>query len=244
MIEYATITEIGDKEANEDAVRVFTNQSHETYGFVLADGLGGHGNGDIASNFVADCVGGAIENTQSFGGVFIDQCFDIAQEMLMEEKELKGLPSIKTTMVMLLITEKVAQWGHIGDSRLYHFRDGKQLSRTLDHSVPQMLVISGQIKEKEIRHHQDRSVLLRAMGAEWNAPAYEISQRGLKTIKGDTFLLCSDGFWEWIEEKTILKILKKNMSAYDSLREMTAEVKANGKGKDMDNYSAILVNIR
>ena len=145
---------------------------------------------------------------------------------------------------MLLITGKIAQWGYIGDSRLYHFRDGKQLSRTIDHSVPQMLALSGQIKEREIRHHPDRSLLLRAMGTEWDMPAYEIAQRRLQTIKGDSFLLCSDGFWEWIEEKTMIKILKKDLSAYDALCEMTAEVKANGTGKNLDNYSAILVNIK
>lgn len=244
MIEYATISEVGDKESNEDAVRVFINQPLATYGFALADGLGGHGNGDIASNFVVDCVGAAIENTDDFGGIFIDECFDTAQEMLMEEKFAKGLTSIKTTMVIFMITDQIAQWGHIGDSRLYHFRAGKLLSRTFDHSVPQLLAISGQIKEREIRHHPDRSVLLRAMGTEWSTPEYEIDCRNMKIVKGDSFLLCSDGFWEWIEEKSILKILKKDLSAYDALREMTAEVRANGKGKEMDNYSAILVNVK
>ncbi len=244
MIEYASITDIGEKENNEDAVKIFMNQPLSTYGFVLADGLGGHGNGDKASNFVVDCVGAAIENTDSFGGIFLDECFDAAQEMLMEEKEISGLHSIKTTLVLLLITENIAQWGHIGDSRLYHFREGKQLSRTIDHSVPQMLAISGQIKEKEIRHHPDRSVLLRAMGAEWSAPAYEISERHMRVKKGDSFLLCSDGFWEWIDEKTMIKILKKDLSAYDALREMVSEVKAKGQGKGMDNFSAILVNIK
>lgn len=244
MIEYATITDTGEKENNEDAVRVFVNPPLATYGFVLADGLGGHGNGDKASNFVCDCVGAAIENTDSFGGEFIDQCFATAQDMLLDEKDMTGMTSIKTTMVLLLITDNIAQWGHIGDSRLYHFRDCKQISRTIDHSVPQMLVLSRQIKEKEIRHHPDRSVLLRAMGAEWDAPAYEISQRHMRVKKGDVFLLCSDGFWEWIEEKTMIKILKKGLTPYDTLREMTAEVKANGAGKGMDNYSAILVTIK
>lgn len=244
MIEYASISEIGEKEHNEDSVRVFINQPLSTYGFVLADGLGGHGNGDIASNFVVDCVGAAIENTDAFDGVFIDECFDTAQEMLMEEKVAKGLNSIKTTMVLLLITDKIARWGHIGDSRLYHFRDYKQRSRTVDHSVPQMLAIKGQIKEREIRHHPDRNMLLRAMGADWDAPQYEISQRGKHIVAGDSFLLCSDGFWEWIEEKTIIKILKKDLAAFDALQEMVAEVKANGAGKGMDNYSAILVNIK
>lgn len=244
MLEYATVTEIGEKDKNEDTVRVFINQPLSTYGFVLCDGLGGYGNGDIASSFVSECAGAAIENSDGFGGVFLDQCFDTAQEMLMEEKEIRGLHSIKTTMVILLITENIAQWGYVGDSRLYHFRDGKQLSRTIDHSVPQMLAISGQIKEKDIRFHPDRNVLLRAMGTEWDAPAYEIPQRHMRVIKGDTFLLCSDGFWEWIDEKAITKILKKGLSAYDSLREMILEVKTNGAGKGMDNYSAILVNIK
>lgn len=244
MIEYATVSEIGEKEHNEDAVRVFMNTALKTYAFVVADGLGGHGNGDIASNYVADCVGAMVENTSNISGVFLDDCFITAQEMLMEEKEIQGLESIKTTMVMLVITDNIAQWGHVGDSRLYHFRDGKLLSRTLDHSVPQLLALSGQIKEREIRHHPDRNMLLRAMGVEWDVPGYEIAQRNFRVIKGDSFLLCSDGFWEWIDEKTIGKILKKNLPAYDALREMTKEVKSNGMGKGMDNFSATLVMIK
>lgn len=244
MVEYATISEIGEKENNEDAVKVFINHPLSTYGFALADGLGGHGNGDIASNFVVDCVGAVIENSSDFGGVFIDECFDTAQEMLMEEKYDKGLRSIKTTLVLLLVSGNTAVWGHVGDSRLYHFRDGRLIGRTLDHSVPQMLAISGQIKEKDIRHHPDRSVLLRAMGTEWDLPAYEIDQRGIETVKGDSFLLCSDGFWEWIDEKSMARILKKDQGAYDSLKEMVEEVKQNGQGKDMDNFSAVLVNIK
>ena len=244
MIEYATVSEIGEKEHNEDAVKVFVNQPFSTYGFVLADGLGGHGHGDVASNLVVDYVGAAIENTDHMNEFFMDECFIAAQNMLMQEKEKKMLPAIKTTMVFLLLSDQYAQWGHIGDSRLYHFRDGKQLSCTLDHSVPQLLALSGQIKEKEIRHHPDRSVLLRAMGAEWDEPCYEIDQRQLKVLKGDTFLLCSDGFWEWIDEKSMIRILKKEPSTYDALREMTAEVRANGMGSGMDNYSAVLVNIK
>lgn len=244
MIDYATITEIGDKVKNEDAAKVFVNQPLSTYGFIVADGLGGHGNGDVASNFVADCVGAAIENTDSINGEFLDLCFDTAQKMLMEEKYKNNLNSIKTTLVLFLVTGKTARWGHIGDSRLYFFRDGKILKRTIDHSVPQMLALSGKIKEKEIRHHPQRSVLLRAMGAEWDEPAYEIDEQNMSIRKGDSFLLCTDGFWEWIDEKVMIKIIKKKLSAYDTLQEMTKEVKLNGHGKDMDNFSAIFIDIK
>lgn len=244
MIEYAAVSEIGEKEKNEDAVRVFVNRMAMTYGFVLADGLGGHGNGDIASNFVCDCVGAAMSNSDQFGAEYMAQCFDTAQRLLMQEKEAKGLVSIKTTMVMLSITGHLATWGHIGDSRLYHFRNGKQLSCTPDHSLPQLLLLQKKIKEKDIRHHPDRSRLLRAMGSEWDEPEYEIDMPKMRVQKGDDFLLCSDGFWEWIDEKTMIKLLKREFSTYGALNAMTQVVKENGKGKGMDNFSAILVRVR
>lgn len=244
MIEYATLSEIGNQEKNEDAVRVFINQPLSTYGFVLADGLGGHGHGDVASSFVTECVGAAIENTNVIGDTFLEECFEVSQELLLDEKERTGMLSIKTTMVLMLLSEQTVSWGHIGDSRLYHFRKGKQISRTMDHSVPQMLALSGKIKERDIRHHPDRNRLLRAMGEEWEIPAYEIDVLKQPIVKGDAFLLCSDGFWEWIDEKCISKILKKDLSAFEALQEMCAEVKRNGAESEMDNYSAILITVR
>lgn len=68
------------------------------------------------------------------------------------------------------------QWGHVGDSRLYYFKNGKIVKRTLDHSVPQMLVARGEIDEKEIRHHPDRNRLVRVMGMEWDEPKYQVSE--------------------------------------------------------------------
>lgn len=244
MLDYAVITEVGEKEANEDAVRVCFNRSLFTYGFILADGLGGYGHGDIASRFVVDCCSAALENASAISSTFMDECFDKTQSLLMQEKERTGYVSIRTTLVMLLTDGETAQWGHIGDSRLYLFRRGKQAARTLDHSVPQMLALQKKIKEKDIRHHPDRNRLLRAMGEEWDEPWYEIDQRNVSIKPGDTFLLCSDGFWEWIDEKTVIGILKKNLPAYDSLELMKAVVQENGRGKGMDNYSAILVNVQ
>lgn len=243
MIDYAIITEPGEKETNEDAVRVCVNRPLMTYGFALADGLGGYGHGEIASNFVVDCFSAALENTTQMDKHFLNGCFDTAQALLMQEKEKAGFTAIKTTLVLLLISGDTAQWGHIGDSRLYLFRKGTMASRTMDHSVPQMLALEKKIKDKDIRHHPDRNRLLRAMGVEWDEPWYEIDKKDVKVCSGDTFLLCSDGFWEWIDEKKVISILKKNLPAFDALALMKQEVEANGQGKDMDNYSAILINI-
>ena len=81
------------------------------------------------------------------------------------------------------------------------------MGRTIDHSIPQMLALAGEIKEKEIRRHPDRNKLLRVVGTDWENPQYEISEDVEKT-GGEAFLLCSDGFWENITEKEMVKCLK------------------------------------
>ena len=112
--------------------------------------------------------------------------------------------------------------------------------RTLDHSVPQMLVKSGEIKESEIRNHPDRNRLLRALGLETDRQLYEL-QEPYPLRKCQAFLLCSDGFWELIEEEKMCSFLKKAESADEWLRLMNEEVQKNGAGKNMDNNSAIAV---
>ena len=71
---------------------------------------------------------------------------------------------MKTTVVVLHIKNKNARWAHVGDSRLYFFKNKKLIERTLDHSVPQNLVVCKEIKEKDIRYHADRNRLLRVLG--------------------------------------------------------------------------------
>ena len=116
------------------------------------------------------------------------------------------------------------------------------VSRTLDHSVPQMLVLGGQIKESEIRHHKDRNRVLRVLGTPWEGEAYSLADPIEKT--GDqAFILCSDGFWELITEKEMEKTLKQSYSVAQWLEKMEKIVQKHGEGKDMDNYSAICVYI-
>ena len=148
---------------------------------------------------------------------------------------------MKTTLVVLWVGNRQIRWGHIGDSRLYRFQRGifgTKIFRTFDHSVPQMLVAAGTIKEKEIRHHEDRNRLLRVMGIEWDSPRYELGS--IKPArKGQAFLLCSDGWWEWIEEEGMKKTLQEASCVGDWMESMEKEVRNHGKGSEMDNFSAI-----
>ena len=107
---------------------------------------------------------------------------------------------MRTTAVVLCTEGNRGTALHIGDSRFYHFRNGKIISQTKDHSVPQMLAMAGEISEHEIRRHPDRNRLLRALGDENEEVRFVRSDFEIK--EGDAFLLCSDGFWEEVEEES------------------------------------------
>lgn len=238
MLTYATITNVGDRKVNEDSIGVFKNDSGSC--FLVCDGLGGHGMGDVASGIVRDVFENLFSKTDDIVN-FTGETLTAAQEVLMTEQTIRNEKrKMKTTAVSLTTDGKTVYIGHIGDSRLYAFSRGKVKFRTIDHSVPQMLALSHEIKEQEIRYHPDRNLLLRVMGTDWDEPMYELHEP-VPLKKYQAFLLCSDGFWELVDEKTMCSLLKKSKSVEEWLYNMTEVVKQNGANKDMDNYSAIAV---
>lgn len=236
-ISYSTLSKTGGHPVNEDFLGV--SVTPERWAFILCDGLGGHGNGDIASRFVVEQMTHALERPAS-----IEKSILEAQEKLLKKQVLEHAGnSMKTTVACLTLSGDSARFAHVGDSRVYYFEKSKYILRSQDHSVPQMLVNRGDIKEKDIRHHEDRSRLLRVMGTEWDAPKYQVVE-GISLTNRSSFLLCSDGFWELIDEKMMCKTLKKSDSPEKWLEDMETIVLENGKGTDMDNYSAIAVFVR
>ena len=237
MLEFAMVTNAGDREVNEDAVGCFENGSN--FGCILCDGLGGHGMGDAASGLVRNVFEDQFQKTDDMVN-FLGQAFSLSQELLQQEQELRRAKRKKTTAVAMVSDGTTAYIGHIGDSRLYIFNKNKVKTRTLDHSIPQMMVLSKEIKESEIRNHPERNIVLRVMGVDWEEPMYEL-MAPIPLKKCQAFLLCSDGFWELIEEKDMCALLKKSISPQEWLMEMALIVKKNGVGRNMDNYSAIAV---
>jgi len=239
MISYKSITNCGNREINEDSVICIENNGN--YCFVVADGLGGHGKGEIASQKVIEVFQRLFDDKPNDTNVFMQTAFETSQNEIMDTQKSAGtMFDMKTTAVSLIIIENKCRWGHIGDSRLYLFNKNKFKIRTLDHSVPQMLVMSREIKARDISNHPDRNRLLRVIGVEWDEPKYDLSDEyDLKNCQA--FLLCSDGFWEFIDEKKIRIFLKKSSSVDEWLDMMTKEIEKNGNGRDMDNYTAIAI---
>ncbi len=236
-ITYDALTDKGGRAVNEDSLDISVAPMHQS--FVLCDGLGGHGSGDVASRLVAQKVRESLE-----GAGTLKESFLYAQEALLlkQEREHAGA-SMKTTAAVLDIRENVATFAHVGDSRIYYFEKSKYILRSQDHSIPQMLVKRGDIREKDIRRHEDRNRLLRVMGTKGEELKCEISAP--IAVTGQTsFLLCSDGFWELVDERRMCRTLRKSKTPREWLQSMEKIVLKNGKGTNMDNYSAIAVFVR
>ena len=242
-VEYSTVSKKGNRSINEDSVGVCRAENDCV--FCLADGLGGHGKGEVASQIVVNTAIAAFKGDKDRTG--LANCFVQAQDSLLKEQSKEHtVNGMMSTLVVLSICGDTALWGHVGDSRLYLFRKNRffmRTIRTLDHSIAQQLCQIGEIKDRNIRFHEERSKITHAMGAKWKEPEYELADP-VSIAPGDVFLLCSDGFWELITEKEMIKLLKKSKSSNSWLAEMEAVVLRNGQGKNMDNYSAIAVFIK
>lgn len=238
MKTYAYICNQGSRENNEDAVAIISYG--EDVCIIAADGLGGHGKGEIASATVIE-VAKQCFGKQGWYDLFFSRYFTECENKLeKKQKQERSYDGIKTTVVIACVSNDILHGAHVGDSRLYLFRKNRLQYRTLDHSVPQMLVYAGEIREKQIRNHPDRSRLLKVMGQRAEKVYFE-EDRTWNLKAGDAVLLCTDGFWELIQERHMCKMLRKAKTAEEWLRLMQEVILKNGTGKDMDNYSAAAI---
>jgi serine/threonine protein phosphatase PrpC len=240
QMDYEIITKTGTRDNNEDSVAVLETDAGSL--FAVADGLGGHGKGEVASALATESF--VLDFSDYDGDIddFLPNAFLNAQSNIMHAQASQGgkADDMKTTFVVLLVADGLAKIGHVGDARAYVFNKNKVKTRTRDHSVVEMLFVSGEIREKHINTHPDRNRLLRTMGIEWESPQYVLAD-DIPLSECQAFLLCTDGFWELCSEKKMCAYLKKSDTAIEWLDQMLSEVEKNGHGKDMDNYTAIAV---
>lgn len=261
-IRYATLSAQGDRSYNEDYLGAMVRGQEGI--FIVADGLGGHGHGDVASHTVVDAMLSLWQqeetqqeselDTKQFPSIdallnefevdassWLDRGLCFAQSKLCQLKEEEEFGDMMTTVVSLHCTKEHLRWAHIGDSRLYYFKDGALVTQTLDHSVPQVLVQTGEITTEEIRKHPDRNRLLRAMGKEWDySVGYKLSEE-IPREGAQAFLLCTDGFWEYVLESEMQEQLASATTPEEWLLSMERIVCERGADDHMDNYSAVAV---
>jgi serine/threonine protein phosphatase PrpC len=209
--------------------------------FMVADGMGGHAGGDVASAIATKRI---IEADQRYqtpqDAEFALQAALIAAnsqlaETVFEHTELTGMG---TTVSALVVLEGEVAIAHIGDSRVYLFRDGELSQITIDHTFVQRLVDSGRITEQEAMVHPRRSVLMRVLGDVESSP--EIDTSILATLPGDRWLICSDGLSGVVSNGGIAAALSTSLDVQGVADRL---IKESLDGGAPDNVTIVVVDI-
>jgi serine/threonine protein phosphatase PrpC len=174
---------------------------------VVCDGAGGHRGGSRASKLAVQIAREAFEKVE---GKFEDPksallgiCRTAHEEILKLGETPKLAP--RSTIAALYLDGQKAHMVHVGDSRIYRLRSGKIIERTRDHTMVQILLEKGEVKEMEMGEHPDQGRLLRALGSDEELrPTYGSAE----LAENDAFLLCSDGFWERTRPGEIEKLFQ------------------------------------
>lgn len=208
---------------------------------VLADGMGGHSGGAVAAEQVV------LKARQNFETYSPDSETprDLLTSIVNEAHVVIRLSRFTTklephsTIVALLLQPGRVDWAHCGDSRLYHFRGSRAMSRSMDHSLVGELQRKGKIDETEALTHPQRNVLLSCLGSE-REPQIDFGHAdSLKA--GDSFLLCSDGLWGDLRDAEIGDVLGR-LPPRDAARELVSSARARASGSG-DNISLAIIKL-
>lgn len=203
-----------------------TNQDSGLIGthiYAVADGMGGHAGGDVASALVIQHI---AQNIQQFSttqeakaGIeaLVKSANAMLQSTVAQHKELRGMG---TTLDLATIVGNTLVAAHIGDSRIYRIRNNKLWQITKDHTFVQLLIDLGKITAEEAATHPKRSILMRVLGDTQSNTAPKVDFHTIQIEPGDTFLMCSDGLSSYVEKSAIAKTinaLKNNQQVAQNL---------------------------
>lgn len=229
---YDSYTAVGGRKNNEDAWIV--SQKDPAFLYVVADGLGGHDSGELASEIAINEIKAIFDaNSDAFDPTAAIQS---ANEKILQEQNNTGL-KMKTTVVLAYVVNENIVFAHVGDSRAYAFKDKAIVYQSIDHSASQMAVSIGEITADQIRNHEDRNVLTRALGVVENVKVDVVT---LPCSQVDAMILCTDGFWEYVYEEDMIKTLSTSKNPDVWLYKMR-EVLCKNVSLGNDNNTAIII---
>ena len=198
----------GPRPYNQD--RLAYSYSKDALLLVIADGMGGHRHGEVAAQLAVKMLTDAFQlmatptlaDPAQFLSAHIQQVHDALGSFLLENNLIEAP---RTTIVAAVLQHNKLYCAHVGDSRLYHFRDRRLLYRTEDHSIVQMLYRKGQLDKQEMLEHPDRNKIYNCLGGD-KAPQIDLAHTE-NFREGDILLLCTDGLWSILSDAEISKML-------------------------------------
>ena len=229
---FSDYSHIGGRETNEDNFISLKNQ--DNYLFVVADGLGGHTCGHLASEIIIRTLEELFyRNPEEFD---LENAVRLANEKIIHtQKQLRN--NMQSTVTAVYINKSMTVCANVGDSRTYLFKNNRIIFQTTDHSAAQMAVALGEIKKEDIRSYEDRNVLTRAIGY---SVEEKIDIRKFNNTDFENIILCTDGFWEYVLEDEMCKVQEQNNSPDVCISEMR-KILMKRVSKRHDNNTAIMV---
>lgn len=230
--QWASATHTGLVRANnEDAV--YPANSGSSTGdslFIVADGMGGHVAGEVASRIAVETAADIVGNPGR-------RVIGANHALLLEVASNPDLAGMGTTMTVLEIgQDEVARIAHVGDSRAYLLRDGELRQLTIDHTVAAEYVAAGQLSPEEAQNHPQRNMITRALGLTQNLMVDEIEE---PLVPGDRFLLCSDGVNSMLNDQEIAD----QLAAHTAEEAAWGLVEAANAAGGHDNISVVVIDV-
>lgn len=213
-VDIGTLSDVGCvRDVNEDSIRVIRPTEPNELAkrgilVVVADGMGGHNAGEIASRLAVEVVVQRYSDDSKEPGKALAKSVEHANRVILDAASKDArYTGMGTTCTALLLRGGLAYCAHVGDSRLYLVRGNDIFLMTEDHSAVMDLVKQGTITADEARHHPDKNVIIRALGGR---PDVEVAawEKPLSVRPGDTFLLCSDGLYDLIEDNELFDAMR------------------------------------
>jgi len=241
MLDVAAVTDIGlIRESNEDSYAI----DKKTGLFVLADGLGGHSGGEVASKLAVDTITTFFkrlpkEARESSVTKTIRNAVQAAHENIIKESVVNPiLAGMGSTLVLALIRERTLYVANVGDSRAYLYHDNNLRLLSYDHSVVSELIKQGEITKDEARRHPQRNLVTQVIGIN---PFTDCYQKKLELCGGDIIMLCSDGLWDMISDKEIEEIIKNEEEPKNLCSDLINAAKDAG---GRDNITIVVIKVR
>ena len=233
-----SVTDVGQKrQVNQDYIFA----SEEPVGnlpnlFVVADGMGGHKAGDFASSYAVQILLHSIlEDENQNPIIIIRHAIEEANRKVLEEANLhEEMSGMGTTMVLVTIVDDYAYVANVGDSRLYLIED-RIVQITKDHSLVEEMVRRGLITREDAKHHPDKNIITRAIGAKADVDV-DFYEHRLK--RGDIILMCTDGLSNMVEDEELFHIVQGGRDIVEAGQSLVEAAKENG---GTDNIGVVLV---
>jgi protein phosphatase len=242
------LTDVGRaRKHNEDCYEI----DRDRLLFVVADGMGGHSHGEVASRIAVDTIRDFIQREPRSGSsdaatdgalrehsLQLRSAVRLAHAQVLEAIHQDGsLQGMGTTVVGILVQERTAALAHVGDSRAYLVRHGELRQLTQDHTWVHEQVKAGYLSEEQARHHPLKNVVTRALGSDKEVL---VDVQELEVQPGDLYLICSDGLTTMLDDGEIMRIVQQGGSLDETCRRLIAEANARG---GLDNVTVVLVAI-